>query len=211
MRNFLGRSGAAIGVVGLLAAGLVGVAAPAQAENHTRNVYVCNSGGTAGLGSQSITANPGDTIKVWNNCDNTGGTYVVSFSYDVNKTVWWISDPNTISLGGSGSAVVAGLGSSTQAFGQAPTGSASMYLTVNSVSEPVPAPPAFEPHDYLQQVALPASGSCDDIPPESGHWRGTPFGGWSQSWAQWANDGNGGPVCTRMTETTESGALILVG
>ena len=63
MRNFLGRSGAAIGVVGLLAAGLVGVAAPAQAENQTRNVYVCNSGGTAGLGSQSITANPGDTIK----------------------------------------------------------------------------------------------------------------------------------------------------
>jgi hypothetical protein len=107
-------------------------------------------------------------------------------------------------------AVVGQVGSSSQQFGQVGIGTNLMILTVNAVSEPVPGPPPFEPHDYLQQVALPASGSCDDIPPESGHWHGTPFGGWSQSWAQWVNNGSGGAVCTRMVETTESGSLILV-
>jgi hypothetical protein len=187
----------------------IGLAAPGAGAVHTRNVYVCNSAGTAGLGAQSISANPGDTIRVFNNCNNTGGTGV--FRYPAtDPSVWQVPNLNWPVLS-SVSAVVNKVGSSSQKFGQVGVGTNLMTLTVNAVSEPVPGPPPFEPHDYLQQVVLPESGSCDDIPPESGHWHGTPFGGWSQSWAQWPNGGVGGFVCTRMVETTEAGELIIVG
>lgn len=186
-----------------------GFTSPAANAAHTRNVYVCNSAGTAGLGAQSVTANPGDTIRVFNNCASTGGTLVFDYAAS-DPTVWGVANA-AFPVNSSIAAVVGQVGSSSQQFGQAGIGTNLMTLTVNAVSEPVPAPPPFEPHDYLQQVALPASGSCDDIPPESGHWHGTPFGGWSQSWAQWVNNGSGGAVCTRTVETTESGSLILVG
>ncbi len=187
----------------------IGLAAPGAGAVHTRNVYVCNSSGMAGLGAQSISANPGDTIRIFNNCNSTGGTGV--FRYPATDLSVWEAPNLNWQVLSSVSAVVNKVGSSTQEFGQVGVGTNLMTLTVNAVSEPVPGPPPFEPHDCLQQVGLPESGSCGDIPPESGHWHGAPFGGWSQSWAQWPNDGNSGPVRTRMTETTESGALILVG
>lgn len=207
MRKFLALA-VAVGVT-LAAAGFV---APGASAAHTRNVYVCIASGSSGLGAQSILANPGDTIRVFNNCTNTnyGSTPGYVFRYPASNSSVWELPNSSISLSSSASAVVGALGSSSQVFAQSGIGNI-MVLTVNAVSEPVPAPPPFEPHDYLQQVALPASGSCTDIPPESGHWHGTPFGGWSQSWAQWPNGGMGGPVCTRMVETTETGALIIIG
>ena len=84
----------------------------------------------------------------------------------------------------------------------------SKCFTVNVVSEPVEAPPA---HDYYQQVGVPASGNCADVPPHTGHWSGYPIGGWSKSWAWWINDGNGGPVCTREVEERPDGTIVLIG
>ncbi len=71
--------------------------------------------------------------------------------------------------------------------------------------------PVVTVHDDLQQVGVPASGDCKDVPVTVGHYDGYPIGGWSKSWAMWINDGKGGPVCTREIETTATGEIILVG
>lgn len=52
------------------------------------------------------------------------------------------------------------------------------------------------PPPVLQQLPAPDSGSCD-LTITTYDWGGSSSGGWSKSWAQWANDGAGGPVCTR--------------
>lgn len=57
-----------------------------------------------------------------------------------------------------------------------------------------PAPSG--PEDVLQQVGKPA-GECDFIQDPQLNWSGVSSGGWSESWAQWANNGRGGSVCTR--------------
>ncbi len=102
-------------MVGLLAAGLVGVAVPAQAENHTRNVYICDASGTGGFEPQSITANPGDTIKVWNNCDNRGGGSAVAETMtNTNTAVWSIPDGTTWPVGTSVPGVAGQVGTSIE-------------------------------------------------------------------------------------------------
>jgi len=53
------------------------------------------------------------------------------------------------------------------------------------------------PASEIQQFGLPASGNCEDGATEAMNWSGVGLDGWSISWAQWANDGAGGPVCTR--------------
>jgi len=53
------------------------------------------------------------------------------------------------------------------------------------------------PASEIQQFGLPASGNCEDGVTEAMNWSGVGLDGWSISWAQWANDGAGGPVCTR--------------
>ena len=53
------------------------------------------------------------------------------------------------------------------------------------------------PADVMQQVATPESGSCGELSREDLNWAGVSGGGWSLSWAQWRNDGQGGAVCTR--------------
>lgn len=190
-------------------AGTVLISAPSAGAGHVRNVYACNANGTAGAGAQTVAANPGDTIRLFNNCAISGGSYVFDYAAS-NPAVWGMPAPS-ISAGSNATATVNALGTSTQTFGLAGIGTNITTITVNSVSEPVPPPPPFVPHDYLQQVVLPASGSCADVPVSAGHWFGSPTGGWSQSWAWWPNGGRGGPVCTRELETTESGQQILVG
>ena len=53
------------------------------------------------------------------------------------------------------------------------------------------------PPPVLQQVPLPASGTCADVDDSKYNWGGAGSGGWGQSWAQWAYAGAGGPICTR--------------
>lgn len=53
------------------------------------------------------------------------------------------------------------------------------------------------PPPVLQQVPVPASGSCADVDDSPYNWGGAVSGGWGQSWAQWADAGAGGPICTR--------------
>jgi len=53
------------------------------------------------------------------------------------------------------------------------------------------------PPPVLQQVPVPATGTCSDVDDSQYNWGGAGSGGWSESWAQWANAGSGGPICTR--------------
>jgi hypothetical protein len=49
----------------------------------------------------------------------------------------------------------------------------------------------------IQQFGKSDVGSCDDAASDELNWAGVASGGWSESWAQWMNDGRGGAVCTR--------------
>ena len=53
------------------------------------------------------------------------------------------------------------------------------------------------PAPHVQQFELPVSGNCEDGAIEAMNWSGIGMDGWGISWAQWANDGAGGAVCTR--------------
>ena len=53
------------------------------------------------------------------------------------------------------------------------------------------------PASEIQQFGLPASGNCEDGATEAMNWSGIGMDGWGISWAQWANAGAGGAVCTR--------------
>jgi hypothetical protein len=53
------------------------------------------------------------------------------------------------------------------------------------------------PANLLQQVGLPADGTCTSITDTTLNWAGVSSGGWASSWAQWMNGGKGGAVCNR--------------
>ena len=66
--------------------------------------------------------------------------------------------------------------------------------------------PAASPAPHIQQFENPAEGTCDEAQPEGLNWGGAASGGWAESWAQWANEGQGGPVCTRTLDYNNSTA-----
>lgn len=79
---------------------------------------------------------------------------------------------------------------------------------------PDPTPPArgSAPVDLLQQFERPSSGSCEEDVPDHVSEGGLPEGGWSPSWAQWAQGGAGGPVCTRtLRQVPASESWTVVG
>lgn len=66
------------------------------------------------------------------------------------------------------------------------------------ISDPAPQSGAPDlPAAITQQFGKTDAGSCDVAAPESLNWAGVAGGGWSESWAEWMNDGTGGVVCTR--------------
>lgn len=58
--------------------------------------------------------------------------------------------------------------------------------------------------DVLQQVGVPMDG-CASVMDATLNWAGVPSGGWSESWAPWANAGLGGRVCTRTLTHASTG------
>lgn len=99
-------------------------------------------------------------------------------------------DSRTLTLGTIGSGTIPFL-----VYGPYPNRTIS--VTVVDPAVEVVVPRVMLLHDEFQQVGVPASGSCANVPSPVGHYPGFPFGGWSTSWAQWINGGTGGPVCTR--------------
>lgn len=66
------------------------------------------------------------------------------------------------------------------------------------------------PSPVMQQFGKPTSGTCDATASESLNWSSVASGGWSESWAQWVNGGQGGDVCMRtlVYSTTQSRWVI---
>lgn len=153
--------------------------------------WVCTSS------SPSVRMNPGDSLRLtWSDSQPYQSSAVFQFQGPVSVDV-------PISTAAGGTASFSTLGTYTL---NSPT-AFNCSLTVSVVSEPVAAP---EAHDYLQQVGVPASGNCADVPTWVGHLPGFPIGGWGRSWAQWIYDGQGGPVCTRVVETRPDGTVIVL-
>jgi len=73
-----------------------------------------------------------------------------------------------------------------------------------SASSSAPAP-------IFQQFGKPSSGTCDAAAPATLNWSGVTSGGWSESWAQWMNGGNGGAVCTRALVYSTAQSRWVVG
>lgn len=84
-------------------------------------------------------------------------------------------------------------------------GDQTQTFSVRSTSSPSPDPDpeptnagsGSTPGAHIQQFRMPTTGTCDDAAPEGLDWGGAASGGWGPSWSQWANDGDGGNVCTR--------------
>lgn len=174
--------------VTLLSAAAIAIGVPValapSAQAATRPVFICHT--------TSVTANVGDTLVFHNDCPND--TFV-NLPYPNAAVVSGFDTVAAIAPGDSWTVSAVGLGSTSVSIREYVTGDPHS-ITMTIVAQPVPAPVITE-HDYIQQVGVPASGSCADVPSPTAHWPGFPFGGWSKSWAQWINGGKGGPVCTR--------------
>lgn len=179
---------AILAALALSATGFV-VAAPTASAAGTHTVYVCHD--------SSVRGNPGDSIVLHNDC---GGLVVPSPAWTVGVIVqdWNGPASQQINAGDSRTLTMGTVGSGTIPFlvyGGNPN--TTITVTVVDPAVEVVVPRVIVLPDEFQQVGVPASGSCADVPSPVGHYPGFPFGGWSKSWAQWINNGAGGPVCTR--------------
>jgi hypothetical protein len=107
----------------------------------------------------------------------------------------------------------------TTSFSFAPTG-VSLYVSNDGGGAPsvemiitVLAAPVLsdEPPSLIQQFGKPASGTCNAAASTSLNWSNVASGGWSESWAQWVNNGNGGAVCTRTLVYSTAQSRWIVG
>ena len=73
----------------------------------------------------------------------------------------------------------------------------SLTVAINGGGGGAPAEGASAPAPVVQEFGLPASGTCDAAASNDLNWAGVASGGWSISWAEWMNGGQGGAVCTR--------------
>lgn len=93
------------------------------------------------------------------------------------------------------------------------TGTFIGYITISSGSGSSPTVTEHNsaPAPIVQQFAKPVAGECDAAQPAGLDWSGVASGGWTESWAQWANAGKGGTVCTRMLEYSSALGRWVIG
>ena len=70
-------------------------------------------------------------------------------------------------------------------------------LTLSGNENPAPSASGPTPPPVLQQIPMPTTGTCAEVNRPDLNWAEVASTGWGSSWAQWVNDGAGGPVCTR--------------
>jgi hypothetical protein len=153
----------------------------------------------AALTSQAIT--PGPMTWTWietpfsTPVNVTAGTQyaLVIASTDPAHTAYWAyglaySGGSGV-LGASGTWIeITGFNAGDMAF--------RTYVTTGSPT-PTPANLAAGPVPVMQQVGISGTNTCADVTDSDLTFGSGVHGGWSKSWAQWANDGAGGSVCTR--------------
>lgn len=79
------------------------------------------------------------------------------------------------------------------------------------IADPARDPSTEVPPSVVQQFGKLAPGICADVASEHLDLSGVGSGGWSESWAQWVNDGAGGVVCTRTLVYIPSQSRWIVG
>ena len=184
---------------GVVAVAGVGTSAPAMAAANPSIVSVtCDSCVVPSVSAQTIVANPGDTFTV-----HAGAATTATFELK----------GQSVSVGANQSAsMTAPSAVGSYDFVVRVPAAYIVILPLTVTNAPVapahadgstPQPP--QPIIGLQQVGVPASGDCADVPASVGHDQGFPIGGWSKSWANWINNGTGGPVCTRTVEEIPNG------
>jgi len=193
---------AALLTLALGVGGSIAGAAPAHAGVNPTLITVARDGsGTCVASTGALVGNPGSRFTV-HNVDCAGTLpYVI-----VQGTVGAFAGSGT-RLANGGSATFT-LGSTSGLMIVQAFSAGAPRITVTVTTDVIPEPTV---HDEFQQVGVPASGDCADVPPTVGHYPGYPIGGWSRSWAQWINNGAGGPVCTREVEESPDGTIVLVG
>ena len=160
--------------------------------------------------SFDMRGNTGDTLVVRaSNCALTGGFGPPDFTTSpdpVGTTISGLANPYvwTITLGTNfhtKNVIVNGplatqIGSVTDSqfqffFYQAQTPAPDLTEETDSAAT------SMGPAAIIQQVPVPASGSCDAVDDSELMWGTSLTGGWGTSWSDWVNGGQGGPVCTR--------------
>lgn len=90
-----------------------------------------------------------------------------------------------------------------------PQGSRTLDISACS-SPPAPSESAGTgPAHLIQQVSMPHNG-CSDIQVPGLNWAGVGSAGWGASWAEWANEGRGGAVCSRTLQYSANVGAWLV-
>jgi|TARA_B100001093_G_scaffold327829_1_gene312783 hypothetical protein len=187
--------------VGVVAVAGLGTSAPAMAAANPSIVSVtCNDPNvcTAGVWSAgSLMANPGDAFTVHNGVTN------LFSSFTILKDGASLQSVDVAPSAAASMTAPSAVGDYTLRY--IGVGSADGYsIPLTVTNDPIaPAPPPV-PIIGLQQVGVPASGDCADVPVSVGHDQGFPIGGWSKSWARWINNGQGGAVCTRTVEQIDN-------
>jgi hypothetical protein len=177
-------SGSAFGGIGDLGVLATGTYTNTSGGQETL-IFVLGGNGTDSTGSNDATIGADSYINV-----NGSRTYIIELAgggagTDASGSTPGVAGSNGIVLSGSlpsGWTAVATGGTPRLTF----TAAGASGLSESSGPAPL-----------LQQFGKSASATCESSDPDWANWPGVIAGGWTESWAQWVNDGNGGVVCTR--------------
>jgi len=197
-----------------LGIGTIALASPAQAAANPSTLYVgCTtaspgelifstdeSGGTQFAQMEIITGSAGDSLTViysnnsaMNNCVTDVTVQYGSVSEDLAK-----GEQTVLTLLASAFSLEVSAEVTTPGQPQLENESRIVDVSGGGGSDSGSSgSPGSAPASEIQQFGLPASGNCEDGATEAMNWSGIGMDGWGISWAQWMNEGAGGPVCTR--------------
>ena len=212
----------ALGMVTAVAAGLLLGAAPASAASYTLNLTMDDSTCVV-TAPATQTLQTGDSVTITNTASSSSlcslkiqgtsnltgwtqafgvGTPISIAGTSSNFVSLWTQPSITFVVGTVSADIytmslvrVSTVATYSSSGGGGGSGGSGGVSGATSGSGPAP---------LMQQFARPATGTCDAAQPEGLNWAGVASGGWSESWAQWANGGQGGTVCTRMLEYVNS-------
>lgn len=192
---------------------VVVLAPPASAAQQTLSIDCNTSPSTV-----RVTLTVGDTLL-------TTQTNCTGFGYGGGPGIWSYGPNGTENLLGVGSPNPASIASGDKVLFRSvlpsvplaipgtefTDGPASVRVIITVLDGPGSSEGSEGPAPVMQQFGRPASGTCDAAAPDTLNWSNVPSGGWSESWAQWMNGGNGGDVCTRTLVYSTSQSRWIVG
>ena len=123
---------------------------------------------------------PGDYVDIYMDLPDLGFSLTGNYTINVHVPAGILVAPTTPGT------------YTLEAYAYNGTDNRALFDVVVSGSDSAVAPPR-----HLQQVGLPASGSCEAIPDADLAWGTGLTGGWSKSWGEWMNKGTGGWTCSR--------------